>query len=61
MLFEAKRIKKVRKNYFTGRKKLNKLELMYLEFVLKESKLNWFVKNQKAKNHWFICTLKYSK
>ena len=38
--FEAKRIKKVRKNYFTGRKKLNKLELKYLEFILKESKLN---------------------
>ena len=38
MLLEAKRINKIRRNYFTGRKTINKLEPMYLEFKLKEAK-----------------------
>ena len=33
---------------FTGRKTLNKLEAMYLEFNLKEGKFNWCSKKQKA-------------
>ena len=40
MLLETKRINKVRRDGVTHRKTLNKLEPMYLEFILKESKFN---------------------
>ena len=51
MLVEAKGINNFRRNYFKVPKKLDKLEPMYLEFILKEAKFNLFVKNQKAKKH----------
>ena len=38
MLLEDKRINKVRRSNFTGRKTLIKLEPMYLEFKLREAK-----------------------
>ena len=40
MLFEVKGINKFRKSDFTGRKTLNKLEPMALQFELKEVKFN---------------------
>ena len=49
MLLEAKRINKIRRNYFTGRKTINKLEPMYLEFKLKEAKFKWLLKNEKQR------------
>ena len=50
MISKVKRINKVTRDNFTGRKTLNKLEPMYLEFKLKEAKFNCCVKIQKAKN-----------
>ena len=40
MLLEAKAINEVRRDRFTRHQTLNKLERMYLEFILKETRFN---------------------